>query len=140
MKRTVFAPAVVAAVALAACSPAPSKPTQTPEASPDAASAPIMTHTPAAATGAMALGLTIAQLESADLVSPSGADLGDVERVDVDAAGAITGLIIEPEGETGPRRVRIPLDGLTTRKDGDGYDLVSSTTLEQLKAMPAWGA
>jgi len=65
-------------------------------------------------------------------------DLGDVQRVDLDASGAVTGLIIEPAGEGGPRWVRIPLDGLTPRKEGDDYDLVSTMTLEQLKAMPAW--
>lgn len=130
--------AAASALALmAACSEAPSKPTKTPEASPDAASAPTMTNTPVAPAGATALGLTVKQLEDADLITPAGVDLGDVQRVDVDASGAVTGLIIEPAGEGGPRWVRISLDGLTPRKEGDDYDLVANMTLEQLKAMPA---
>lgn len=137
MMRILLA-AASAAVLMAACSEAPPKPTKTPEASPDAASAPTMTHTAAPAAGATALGLTVKQLEDADLITPAGIDLGDVQKVDVDASGAITGLIIEPAGEGGPRWVRISLDGLTPRKEGDDYDLVSDMTLEQLKAMPAW--
>ncbi len=131
--------AAASALALmAACSEAPSKPTKTPEASPDAASAPTMTPTPAPAASATALGLTVKQLEDADLITPAGVDLGDVQKVDVDASGAVTGLIIEPAGQGGPRWVRISLDGLTPRKEGDDYDLVADMTLAQLKAMPAW--
>lgn len=137
MMKTLFAAASAAAL-LAACSQPPAKPDKTPEASPDAASAPTMAGAPAAAAGVMALGLTVAQLEDADIITPAGVDLGDVQRVDVDASGAVTGLIIEPAGEGGPRWVRIPLDGLTTRKEGDDYDLVSTMTLVQLKALPAW--
>ncbi len=137
MMRILLAAASAAAL-MAACSEAPPKPAKTPEASPDAASAPTMTHTAAPAASATALGLTVKQLEDADLITPAGIDLGDVQKVDVDASGAITGLIIEPAGEGGPRWVRISLDGLTPRKEGDDYDLVSNMTLEQLKAMPAW--
>ena len=129
---------LIPALFLAACSQPPAKPDKTPEASPDAASAPTMAGAPAAGAGAMALGLTVAQLEDADIITPAGVDLGDVQRVDVDASGVVTGLIIEPAGEGGPRWVRIPLDGLTTRKEGDDYDLVSTMTLAQLKALPAW--
>ncbi|MFS0711964.1 PRC-barrel domain-containing protein [Brevundimonas phoenicis] len=137
MMKTLFAAASAAAL-LAACSQPPAKPDKTPEASPDAASAPTMAGAPAAGAVVMALGLTVAQLEGADIITPAGVDLGDVQRVDVDASGAVTGLIIEPAGEGGPRWVRIPLDGLTTRKEGDDYDLVSTMTLAQLKALPAW--
>ena len=137
MMKTLFAAASAAAL-LASCSQPPAKPDKTLEASPDAASAPTMAGAPAAAPGAMALGLTVAQLEDADLITPAGVDLGDVQRVDVDASGAVTGLIIEPAGEGGPHWVRIPLDGLTPRKEGDAYNLVSTMTLAQLKALPAW--
>ncbi len=137
MMKTLLAVASAAAL-LGACSQAPPKPDRTPEASPDAASAPTIAGTPAAPAGAMALGLTVTQLENADIITPAGVDLGDVQRVDMDAAGAITGLIIEPEGEGGPHWVRVSLEGLTPRKEGDDYDLVSNMTLEQLKALPAW--
>ena len=137
MMRNLLAAASVAAL-LAACSQPPVKPDKTPEASPDAASAPTIAGALAGAVGAMALGLTAPQLEHADIITPAGVDLGDVQRVDVDASGVITGLIIEPEGDGGPRWVRVSLEGLTPRKEGEDYDLVSNMTLEQLKAMPAW--
>lgn len=127
MMRTLFAAASAAAL-LAACSPAPSAENPD-EATSDAASAP---------AGPTALGLTEAQLEGADIITPRGVDLGEVQRVDVDSSGVITGLIVEPKGEGGPRWVRIPLDGLTPVKEGADYDLEANMTLEQLKAMPAW--
>lgn len=130
MMRSLFVAASAAALLSACSQQAPDKPSQsTPEAALDAASAPVAAPT--------ALGLTVAQLEAADIISPTGVDLGDVQRVDVDASGAVTGLIVEPKGD-GPRWVRIPLEGLTTRKEGDDFDLVADMTLEQLKAMPAW--
>lgn len=132
MMRAFLTAAAVTAL-LAACS----QPASTPEARPDAASAPAPNDTPDTPHGAMALGLTTMQLEDADLVSPTGVDLGDVERVDVDGAGRITGLIIAPSGE-GQRWVRLSLEGLTARADGDDHDVVADLTLEQLKAMPAW--
>ena len=138
MMKTLLA-AASAAVLLAACSQPPTKPVRTPAAAPGAASPPTAAAgTPAAPAGAMSLGLTVAQLENADLITPAGVDLGDVQRVDMDASGVITGLIVEPEGEGGPRWVRVSLDGLTPRQEGDDYDLVSNMTLAQLKALPAW--
>jgi outer membrane receptor protein involved in Fe transport len=136
MMRTLFAAASAAAL-LAACSqPAPA-PDKTPEAAPDAASAPSAHDTPSTPSSATALGLTATQLEKADLVSVSGADLGDIERVDVNGAGMITGLIVAPDG-AGQGWVRLPLDGLTVKADGDDHDVVANLTLEQLRAMPAW--
>lgn len=134
MMRSLFVAASAAALLSACSQQAPDKPSQsTPEAALDAASAPVA----GPASSPTALGLTVAQLEAADIISPTGVDLGDVQRVDVDASGAVTGLIVEPKGD-GPRWVRIPLEGLTTRKEGDDFDLVADMTLEQLKAMPAW--
>lgn len=137
MMRSLLIAASGAAL-LVACSQQPSSKTETEPARSEApASMPSPVATPAAPAGAMAWGLTAAQLEEADLVSPTGADLGDVQRVDVDGAGVITGLIIEPTG-AGERWVRLSLDGLKTKADGDGHDIVADMTLEQLKAMPAW--
>ena len=86
----------------------------------------------------MAEAAVAARLEQDDVAGAQFAGEQVVRRVDVDASGAITGLIIEPEGEGGPRWVRIPLEGLTVRRDGNDHDLATTMTLEQLKAMPAW--
>ncbi|AYG95256.1 hypothetical protein D8I30_08745 [Brevundimonas naejangsanensis] len=121
-------------VLMAACSPAPRQ-AETPEAAPDAASAPA--DTPVAPTGAMALGLTATQLENAALAAPDGTGLGDIQRVDVNGAGQITGLVVAPIG-AGERWVRLPLEGLTVKTIGQDHLVVADLTLDQLKAMPAW--
>src|SRR5437868_13750008 len=109
MNRSLIAVASLAAL-LAACSQ------QKKEAAPAAEPAPAAA-TPATAgltrDEPVALGLTVAQLEDADLLAANGSDLGDVERVDVDSAGKVTGLIVAPTGP-GERWVRLPLAGLTT--------------------------
>ncbi|MFK0298559.1 PRC-barrel domain-containing protein [Brevundimonas sp. NPDC090276] len=134
MTRSLILAAALAAL-LAACSEQKKEPA--PVAEPAAA------PTPAAATAGltrdepMALGLTVAQLEDADLLSANGSDLGDVERVDVDSAGKVTGLIVAPTGP-GERWVRLPLTGLTIKADGDDHDVVTSMTWEEVKALPAW--
>lgn len=135
MMRTLLAAASVAAL-VAACSPAPKR-AETPEAAPDAASAPAPADTPVAPTGAMALGLTATQLENAGLAAPDGAGLGDIQRVEVNGAGEITGLVVEPLG-VGERWVRLPLKGLTVKTIGDDHLVVADMTLDQLKAMPPW--
>ncbi|MGH7019135.1 MAG: hypothetical protein ACREEY_04615 [Brevundimonas sp.] len=135
MNRSLIAFASLAAL-VAACSEQKKDPA--PAAEP-AATAP----TPAAATAGLtrdepvALGLTVAQLEDADLLAVNGSDLGDVERVDVDSAGKVTGLIVAPTGP-GERWVRLPLTGLTVKADGDDHDVVTTLTWEEVKALPAW--
>ncbi|WP_162938846.1 hypothetical protein [Brevundimonas naejangsanensis] len=133
MMRSLLAAASVT-VLMAACSPAPRQ-AETPEAAPDAASAPA--DTPVAPTGAMALGLTATQLENAALAAPDGTGLGDIQRVDVNGAGQITGLVVAPIG-AGERWVRLPLEGLTVKTIGQDHLVVADLTLDQLKAMPAW--
>lgn len=135
MMRTLLAAASAAAL-MAACSPAPRQ-AETPEAAPDAASAPAPADTPVAPTGAMALGLTATQLENAALAAPDGTGLGDIQRVDVNGAGQIIGLVVAPIG-AGERWVRLPLDGLTVKTIDQDHLVVADMTLEQLKAMPAW--
>lgn len=127
--------AVSVAALLAACSEQKKEPAPVVE--------PAAAPTPAAATAGLtrdepvALGLTVAQLEDADLLSSNGSDLGDVERVDVDSAGKVTGLIVAPTGP-GERWVRLPLAGLTIKADGDDHDVVTTMTWEEVKALPAW--
>jgi hypothetical protein len=95
-------------------------------------------QTSAAAAGSAiaALGLSEAQLLDADLVTASGADLGDVEQVRRGASGAVDGLLIEIEDSNPDRYVMIPLDGLTTRPDGDDIDVQTTMTAQELAALP----
>lgn len=135
MNRSLIAAASLAAL-LAACSEQKKEPAPVAEPA-------VVAPTPAAATAGvtrnepMALGLTAAQFEDADLMSATGVDLGDVERVDVDSMGKATGLIIAPTGP-GERWVRLPLTGLTIKADGDDHDVITTLTLEEVKALPAW--
>jgi hypothetical protein len=81
-----------------------------------------------------AMGLTYLQLEDADLVDASGATLGEVERIDADAAGTITALIVEL---TDGRMVRLGLAGLSITPDGDDWNLRTTQTPADLAALPA---
>lgn len=99
---------------------------------------PVATEAPAAAQNAApgALGLTEAQLRGADLVDAANKDLGDVEYVVRDAAGAITGLVIEIDDTEPDRFVQIPLDGLEAVHRGDDWDVRSKLTRDALMALP----
>lgn len=90
------------------------------------------------ATGAgTAFGLTGDQLDDADLVNATGARLGEVETVETDAQGNANALIVEIEGVSPDRRVRLPLTGLTAVANGDDWNLRSpDLTRERLVAMP----
>lgn len=84
----------------------------------------------------VALGLTMEQLEDADLIDASGREIGEVERVMTAAGGSVTGLLIEIEDTDPDRYVTIPLDGLTVVQDGHDQDLRGTMTREQLMTMP----
>jgi hypothetical protein len=90
----------------------------------------------AAGSAEAALGLTEAQLLDADLVTADGTDLGDVEQVRRDASGAVQGLLVEVEDSNPDRFVLVPLDGLTTRANGDDTDLQTTMAAQDLAAMP----
>lgn len=92
----------------------------------------------AAAAGSTpaALGLSETQLLEADLKASDGTDLGDVEQVRRDAAGAVTRLLVELENTDPDRYVLVPIDGLTTRVDGNDTDLETTRTAAELAAMP----
>lgn len=83
-----------------------------------------------------ALGMSEAQLLEADLVTADGTDLGDVEQVRRNASGAVESLLIEVEDSDPERYVTMPIQGLTTRADGDDMDLETTMTAEDLAAMP----
>lgn len=90
-----------------------------------------------AAGGAIAaLGLTEAQLLEADIVAADGTDLGDVEQVRRNSSGTVGGLLIEVEDSNPDRYVVVPLDGLTTRADGDDMDIQAAMTAAEIAALP----
>ncbi len=124
-----------ASIALTACGNG--QPTATPAAGTAApAPAPVAAQTTNMAEPVLALGLTRRQLEDAELLDATGAEIGEVERVVTDASGAVTGLLVEIEDTTPDRYVTIPLDGLTVVTHGDDNDLRSTHTRAALVAMP----
>ncbi|MGV3556447.1 MAG: PRC-barrel domain containing protein [Croceibacterium sp.] len=91
----------------------------------------------AAGNAVAALGLTEAQLLDADLVAADGTDLGDIEQIQRDASGAVTGFLVEVENSNPDRYVVVPLAGLTTRVSGNDTDLQATMTAADLGALPA---
>lgn len=83
-----------------------------------------------------ALGLTERQLLDADLVTATGVELGDVEQVRRDSAGAVTGFLVEIEDSDPDRFVVVPMTGLTVRTTGDDRDLQTSMTAQDLAKLP----
>ncbi len=110
------------------------------EAAPNAEPTPVSETAArtAATTVALALGLTRADLEDADLVSPAPdfTDLGDVETLVLDPAGQVTGLVIDLEGID--KDVVVPIDGLTSVRRENEVDLTTTMTQPQLQALPAY--
>jgi hypothetical protein len=92
----------------------------------------------AAATTALALGLTRDELEDADLVAPAPAytDLGDVETLVLNPAGEVTGLVIDLEGVD--KDVVVPIDAVTSLRRENEVDLTTTMTQAQLQALPAY--
>ena len=121
------------AVALAACE---SEAEQQADATEDRIEQQAAASAAAAGDALVALGLTERQLLEADLVTADGADLGDVEQVRRGADGAVEGLLVEIEDSDPDRYVVVPLDGLTTRPDGDDTDVQTAMTAQDLAALP----
>ena len=92
----------------------------------------------AAAQTALALGMTRAELEDADLLAPAPAftDLGDVETLVLDAAGQVTGLVIDLEGVD--KEVVVPLGSVTSLRRDNEVDLTTTMTQAELQALPAY--
>lgn len=124
---------LAATTVLAACSPQREKtPADTPPpTAPAAASTTVPQNDP------VVLGLTTAQIQGANLLSADQTDVGDVEKVDVNSEGKATGLIITPTG-SGERWVRLPLEGLVVKNDGGDHVVITTMTLAQIEALPAW--
>lgn len=107
---------------------------------PGAAPAPVSeTRADTALTSAaVAFGMTRDQLEDADVLSTDNTDLGDVETLVLDAAGTLTGVVVELEGPGDPKVV-VPIAQLNSITTADGSkDLTTPLTAAQLQALPAW--
>jgi len=94
------------------------------------------TAAPAITGGPTALGLTVAELDEADIVDANGKDLADVERVVIGPDGQVSQLVIEVDGTEPDLYVTMPLDGLVVVQNGASKDLRTNLTIEQLKALP----
>lgn len=84
-----------------------------------------------------ALGLTVDQLASADLVDSTGREIGEVERAVTDSDGTVTSLLVEIEDTDPDRFVTLPLAGLVVVPDHSGADLQTERTRQDLLAMPS---
>lgn len=93
-----------------------------------------------AAAQAVALGLTLDQLEDADLIDGSGREIGEVERVVTGADGRVIGLIVELDERdpTPDKLVQIPLDGLKAvpERGGGGHDIQTRQSKAELMKLP----
>jgi hypothetical protein len=89
---------------------------------------------------AVAFGMTRRQLEDADLISTDGADLGDVETLILDAAGAPVQVVIDLEGVDDKDVVLALSDVRAAPATANGRveDLTVDMTAAQLAALPAW--
>lgn len=83
-----------------------------------------------------ALGLTEAQLLDAELVTADGTELGDIEQVRRAMDGTVEGFLVSIENMDPERYVVVPLEGLTTRVEGDDTDLQTAMTAQDLAALP----
>lgn len=138
-RTALLSAAAVSLLAVAACSDTTDDVVQQP--SPGAAPAPVTENRAEMAQNAAALafGMTRQQLEDADLVSSNFTDLGDVESLVLDPAGALTQVVIELEGP-GDRKVALPLSDVRgiAHDNGAYTDLTTELSAAQLAALPEW--
>ncbi len=130
------APALATLLALATLSACDSGAETQAEATEDRIEQQAETSAASAGPTPAALGLSETQLLDADLVAVDGTDLGDVEQVRRNAAGAVEGFLVEIENSDPDRYVAVPLAGLVTRVDGDDTDLQSTMTAADLAGLP----
>lgn len=92
----------------------------------------------ATAQAAVALGMTRQQLEDADLISSEMTDLGDVETLVLDPAGAVSHVVVELEGAD-DINVSVPIAQVRSHRDAQNqYDLQTDLTAAQLQALPRY--
>lgn len=140
MKLVVVTVVTAGALALAACGDKRTDDVvQAPVEGGVAMDMPVTQAQTATSEAAVALGMTRAQLEDADLVSAAGAKLGDIETLVVDAAGKVTHMVVELEGP-GDVKVQLPVDKVRayTAPNSNDRDLATDLTPAQLTALPKW--
>ncbi len=98
------------------------------------------------------LGVTVGQIDNADLITADGDYLGDVEAVLTNSAGDPEAVLIQLdrgliEADDESRYVKVGFDTLETRADDDfinlwddRVDLVTSQTPDAIAAMERWNA
>ncbi len=133
MPKTAFALLPILALSLAACESQAEKEADAVE---DAVEQSADASAAAAGSAIAALGMTEAQLLDADLVTPTGDDLGDVEQVRRGADGTVEGLLVELDDTDPDRWVVVPIAGLTARADGADMDVQTAMTAAELAALP----
>lgn len=143
MRLIPVAAAALLALTAVACSDREDDVVQAP--APGAAPQPVTEAKAETATAAAALawGMTKEQLEDADVLSRQNTDLGDVERLILDASGQLTDVVVELEGP-GDIEVVVPRAQLNSIQRNDvapganAIDLVTDMTAEQLSALPRY--
>ena len=88
-------------------------------------------------TAALAFGMTRAELEDSDVLSPDNTDLGDVETLVLNAAGDVESIVVELEGPD-DREVLVPVAQFSSIAQGDDKDLTTTLTAAELAALPLW--
>ena len=134
--RIALSLAAASALALAACGDNTTDDVVQ-QPAPGAAPVEVAGTTAAAAEtqAAVALGMTRQQLEDADLISAEMTDLGDVETLVLDPAGAVTHVVVELEGAD-DIKVSVPLASVRSHRDAQGqFDLQTDLSAAQLQAL-----
>lgn len=90
----------------------------------------------AAGSAPAALGLTELQLLDAEVIGPANTEIGDVVKLERDAAGNVDRLLVEIEDSNPDRFVHVPVNDLKPVVRGTDTDLQTTMTIEDLKALP----
>ena len=82
------------------------------------------------------LGMTVDNLEDADLIDPTGENIGEVDDVLLGQDGSTMAVSLDVGGflGIGEKNVVIPIDSLTMVEDGVSVDM----TKDELEALPEY--
>ena len=137
MPRLFLAASALALMSVAACDNTNDDVVQAPSpGAPPVAVSDTQAQT-AQTTAALAFGMTRAELEDSDVLSPDNTDLGDVETLVLNAAGDVESIVVELEGPD-DREVLVPVAQFSSIAQGDDKDLTTTLTAAELAALPVW--
>lgn len=96
----------------------------------------------AAGAQPVALGLTQAQLEDADLIDTNGVDIGDVEYVITDSGGQVVALAIDVDRQDPQpdKLVNMPLKNLravSEQGDPGDFNIITTFSASEVMSLPA---